>query len=301
MGHPGALQVTTQLTIQGATVRWVGPLGHGATSSVWLGDCQGTPCLLKLGKGPADAPRFADEAERLLFAAAPEFPSLLGIGLVGIALAVELGLSRPLTQAELRVEPGTPYLLLSSAPGAALDAVLAGSELSLVEREHLALAVARDLGAALSALHRSGAAHGDVKPANVIVASESSSGQLQYRARLVDFGLSGSAQLALPQGGTRRYLAPEVFGGIDGDARARDLWALGATLLEIVAPAALLGAHADVALSRESALSAVIQALLAGAPGARPSASWVFRQALSAAAGLPETDAAARRRAAVRR
>ncbi|HEY3667800.1 MAG TPA: protein kinase, partial [Polyangiaceae bacterium] len=293
--------MATQLTIAGAPVRWVEPLGHGASSSVWLGECQGAPCVLKLGKAPADAPRFADEAERLLFAAAPEFPALLGVGLVGPALAAELGPSRAGSLAELRPELGAPYLLLSWAPGVPLDATLADAALSQTAREQLALAVARDLGAALSALHGSGAAHGDVKPANVIVATETLLGQVQYRARLVDFGLSGSAQLAQPLGGTRRYLAPEVFSGRGGDARARDLWAFGATLLEIVAPAAAEAAIADIELSSESALSGVIQALLARAPGARPSASWVLRRALSSVDSAPELHAEARRRASVRR
>ncbi|HEY5374915.1 MAG TPA: phosphotransferase, partial [Polyangiaceae bacterium] len=251
--------MATQLTVKGATVRWIEPLGQGATSAVWLGDSDGTPCLLKLGRGPAEAPRFADEAERLLFAAAPEFPTLLAVGLVGAPLAAELTQSGVGAAGEL----GAPYLLLSAAPGQALDRILANPELGAGEREALALAVARDLGAALAALHGSGAAHGDVKPANVIVARDSSSGAAVYRARLVDFGLSGSAQVAQPIGGTRRYLAPEVFADRASDARARDLWALGATLLEILEPEAAEGAIADFELSAgEGPLSAVVHALL---------------------------------------
>lgn len=290
--------MATQLTVKGATVRWIEPLGQGATSAVWLGDSDGTPCLLKLGRGPAEAPRFADEAERLLFAAAPEFPTLLAVGLVGAPLAAELTQSGVGAAGEL----GAPYLLLSAAPGQALDRILANPELGAGEREALALAVARDLGAALAALHGSGAAHGDVKPANVIVARDSSSGAAVYRARLVDFGLSGSAQVAQPIGGTRRYLAPEVFADRASDARARDLWALGATLLEILEPEAAEGAIADFELSAgEGPLSAVVHALLARAPGARPSATWVFRRALSGTPGSLEADPAARRKAGVRR
>ncbi|HEX7452342.1 MAG TPA: hypothetical protein VF294_08660, partial [Polyangiaceae bacterium] len=106
--------------MKGAAVRWVAALGQGATSAVWLGDSEGTPCLLKLGRGPAEAPRFADEAERLLFAAAPEFPTLLAVGLVGAPLAAELMQSGIFAAGEARVELGAPYLLLSAAPGRAL-------------------------------------------------------------------------------------------------------------------------------------------------------------------------------------
>jgi hypothetical protein len=242
---------------------------------------------LKLGKGPAEARRFADEAERLLFAAAPEFPRLLGIGLASAGLAAELG---------ARLEPGTPYLLLSWAPGKSLDHVLSEGVLSQAEREALALSVARDIGAALAALHASGAAHGDVKPANIVIGAE--------RARLVDFGLSGAAHQALPSGGTRRYLAPELFAGGESDARARDLWALGATLLDVLDPTARPEAawvpSAELNDQVMGGLAPIIRALLSSAPGARASASWVSRRAQLLA---PSADDAAveRRKAAVRR
>ncbi|MEI9953094.1 MAG: protein kinase [Pseudomonadota bacterium] len=282
--------MATQLTIQGQAVRWAERIGQGATSSVWLSESAGVPCVLKLAKGPAEARRFADEAERLLFAAAPEFPALLAVGLAGPALGAELG---------QRVEPGTPYLVLSSAPGISLAQVLLDPALTSAAREELSLLVARDLGAALSALHGSGAAHGDVKPANIIVGA----GQ----ARLVDFGLSGAAQQAEPSGGTVHYLAPEVFAHADSDARARDLWALGVTLLEILDPESASRRDREFELRIQGTLAPVVRGLLAPAPGARPSASWVFRRALAGAAdaanGSDTNDAngALRRRASVRR
>ncbi|MEP7051627.1 MAG: protein kinase, partial [Pseudomonadota bacterium] len=259
-------------------------LGQGATSTVWRGESAGISCVLKLGRGPAEAPRFADEAERLLFAAAPEFPQLLGVGFAGALLCAELG---------VKFESGTPYLLLSAAPGVSLDHLL-GAVQQPGSREALAHTVARDIGAALSALHASGAAHGDVKPSNIVVG--------EGRARLVDFGLSGAASAPLT-GGTRRYLAPEVFADAAGDARARDLWALGATLLEILAPeaAVALGALSEREFHGESPLFPVVRALLARAPGARPSAAWVFRRAQASAPESAALEAAERRRASVRR
>ena len=107
--------MATQLTIQGQAVRWTERIGQGATSSVWRGEWAEGACVLKLAKGPAEARRFADEAERLLFAAAPEFPALLALGVAGPALGVELG---------QRVDTGTPYLVLSSAPGVSLAQLL---------------------------------------------------------------------------------------------------------------------------------------------------------------------------------
>jgi serine/threonine-protein kinase PknK len=265
-------------------VRWLEPMGQGATSAVWLGESEGTPCVLKLGKGPAEAHRFADEAERLLFAAAPEFPALLGVGLAGPGLSSELG---------VRVELGTPYLALSLAPGQSLDHVLLDAELRPAARDALALVIARDIGAALAALHATGSAHGDVKPANIVLGGE--------RARLVDFGLSGAAQQAQPTGGTRRYLAPEVFAGGEGDARARDLWALGVVLREVLTPHTAGAVSSELSWHSESELGQVVHALLATAPGARPSAAWVHRRAQSLSGSTDPANVVERRRAAVRR
>ena len=79
--------MATQLTVYGRTVRWTEQIGRGATSAVWLGDADGTPCVLKLGKGPGEAPRFADEAERLLTALNTRAPrTLYTIYLTRIAL-----------------------------------------------------------------------------------------------------------------------------------------------------------------------------------------------------------------------
>lgn len=259
--------MATQLTVNGRPVLVAERLGQGATSSVWRAELDGVACVLKLGKGPTEAPRFADEAERLLFGAAPEFPELLGVG----------------------SDAGAPYLLLSAAPGVSLDQRLGSGPAN----EAVAALVARDVGAALAALHGSGAAHGDVKPANVIVS--------EHGARLVDFGLSGAAHQTHTEGGTPRYLAPEVFGEGDGDARARDLWALGVTLLEIIAPESASAKPSDFELRSSSALAPVVRALLSRAPSARPSAGWVFRRALESAEAEPETSASARYLAAVRR
>ncbi|MEJ1960374.1 MAG: protein kinase [Gammaproteobacteria bacterium] len=206
--------------------------------------------------------------------------------MAGSGLGPELG---------LRLEPGTPYLLVSSAPGESLERLLADSQLAAAAREALALTVARDVAAALAALHGSGAAHGDVKPANIIVSSDAG------QARLVDFGLSGAAHQVEVRGGTARYLAPEVFGAGDGDARARDLWALGATLLEILEPAAAQVVVSEFEFRAAGALGPVVRGLLSRAPGARPSAAWVFRRALSGSAAEAPSAQRERRRECVRR
>ncbi len=83
-----------------------------------------------------------------------------------------------------------------------------------------ALAVARELAEALSALHERAIVHRDVKPGNLILSPTG--------LKLMDFGLAGPA----PEGqraGTPGFMAPEQIRGEPVDVRA-DLYALGAVL-----------------------------------------------------------------------
>lgn len=87
--------------------------------------------------------------------------------------------------------------------------------------------VAAGVGGALSAAHRHGVLHRDVKPQNILLGPDG-------RARLTDFGsarLDDAAALTQTAAlvGTLAYTAPEVLAGDRGDARV-DVYALGITL-----------------------------------------------------------------------
>src|SRR5262249_24120438 len=135
----------------------------------------------------------------------------------------------------------------------------------------LALVVARDVGRALADLYAAGLAHGDVKPANVVVTSDARG--RPDGARLVDLGLAADASDVMPRGGTRRYLAPELHDAA-GDARLRDLYALGLVLAEILS-ADVRGAERvtpELAQALPGELGRRVAALLSPAPAARPAA-----------------------------
>ena len=90
-----------------------------------------------------------------------------------------------------------------------------------------ALSVTTLLADALAALHEAGYLHGDVKPSNIGFTSNGS-------PKLLDFGLARETNDADTQGGTLRYLSPEVLSGRPAE-EADDVWSLCVVLHEMVA------------------------------------------------------------------
>ena len=233
---------------------------EGATSHVWraVDHETGERVALKVGKADAHRARLADEAERLASVGSPTMATVLGAGRV------------PHGVEGLRA--GAPYVAMQWVDGEPLDRFDAPSG---AEREEAAWVIARDVGAALRDLGDAATAHGDVKPANVVLLRK----RARIEACLVDLGLGGDAAAASPTGGTRRYLAPEVFAGRDtSDGRCRDLWALGLTLAETLDPDIATAAAARGAKLPEP-IGLIVRALLSESPGARPSAAWVAETA----------------------
>ena len=89
-----------------------------------------------------------------------------------------------------------------------------------------ALDIAALLADALAALHEAGYLHGDVKPSNVGFAADDS-------PKLLDFGLARETNDATSQGGTARYLSPEMLSGRPAE-EADDVWSLCVMLYEMV-------------------------------------------------------------------
>ncbi len=264
--------------LSGWRFRPIEPLGSGATSQVWLAEDRerGDQVALKVARDAAHVATLAQEAERLLVVDSPALARLRDAGRV--------------PPGKWEIEPGSAYVALDWAEGRELDVRV---KRSAAKREALALAVARDVALALEELHGAGSAHGDVKPANIVSDDQTGS------ARLIDLGLGDAVDRAAPRGGTPRYLAPEVFDAArSGDGRARDLWALGLVLAEIASPRVADATDPAEAARDDSlppALEPIVTALLSPAPGARPSAAWVRRRALSAL-GQSEPPAAVRER-----
>ncbi len=92
----------------------------------------------------------------------------------------------------------------------------------------IALAVIRDCLAALSALHRAGIVHGDLKPSNIML-------KRTGNAKLIDLGSAFAAHDLPPhRTWTPAYAAPEVHRG-ETATPLSDLLSLGYVLVELLA------------------------------------------------------------------
>lgn len=158
-----------------------------------------------------------------------------------------------------------PYLVMELAPGRALSDHIEEGTLPL---DRL-MAVGGALADALGAVHAVGLAHGDVKPANVVMDDD------MREVRLVDFGLAGSLA-----GGSAAYAAPEVLGSGPPSASA-DVYSLGLTLWAALhgAPLGTSGEElawrcrqAPVPTAGPQWLRDLLSSMLSPGPAGRPSA-----------------------------
>ena len=177
--------------------------------------------------------------------------------------------------------------LLDAGPGMLVTEWTDGEPVALAasrhDRERTAARVAHSVGRALEELHQAGVHHGDVKPTNVLLARHEPTRDAasDRGATLIDLGLAGDVG-APALGGTPRYASPELSErGESGPAA--DLWALGLVLAEILDPRVARSEDPRAAVAAwggaESEPARWVHALLAAAPGGRPSASWIASRA----------------------
>jgi serine/threonine-protein kinase len=189
---------------------------------------------------------------------------------------------------------GVPFIVMDMVDGWSLEQWL--KEKGKLEIRDAAR-VARDIALGLGAAHASKIVHRDVKPSNVLIDGRTGIAKLTdfgaaKRDRPEDQALTAHGQTI----GTPRYMAPEQVHGEPVDPRT-DLWALGATLFEMLAgqpafsatslprlyqaiiaddPPRLAGLRPDV----PPELAALVSRLLSKSRGARPDTADEVAEAL---------------------
>ncbi|HET6190263.1 MAG TPA: serine/threonine-protein kinase, partial [Trebonia sp.] len=188
-------------------------------------------------------------------------------------------------------EDGRPWIVMELVPSQSLDQVLVVEGRLPAAR---AGRIGQQLLSALAAAHAAGVLHRDVKPSNVLIATNKSGDGWDERAVLTDFGIAqfeGDPRLTQTGMvmGSPGFTAPERIRGSDASP-ASDLWSLGATLYAavegrgpyeqrggaITTMSAIINEDAPIA-PHAGKLAPVIAALLRRDPTTRPSASAASR------------------------
>lgn len=194
---------------------------------------------------------------------------------------------------------GIEYVVMERVHGASLEGYLhrkqtAGEPLGVVEAVDLLIAIAD----ALTAVHRAGIAHRDVKPANVMLAPGGRVVLMDFGLFLPEFEVAAQATIA----GSPQYMAPEAISNTvePGAGGLVDLYALGVMAYEMLAgvppfqgetPDEVWDRHLydpipDLAQARPdvpASLASLVRDLLAKDPSLRPQSPdavvWQLRSA----------------------
>jgi serine/threonine-protein kinase len=170
---------------------------------------------------------------------------------LGDAIRHEIKLARAITHANVvRVHDfgeaqGRRFLTMEYVPGTTLRELL--SQRGAFELAP-GLQIAKQLCRGLSAVHRAGIIHSDLKPRNVMV-------MWSGVAKLMDFGVArarasqGPASYMASVGGTPQYMSPEQARGAELDERS-DVYALGVLMFELFTGAVPFTAESEAELLR---------------------------------------------------
>ncbi len=198
-----------------------------------------------------------------------EFSLISSLNIPGVVPVVDFGLE-PASSSS----PARPYFTRSYVPGATL-----GGAARLLEANKL-LEVFATTCAIVADLHAQGIAHGDLKPANVIV-------DPQVAPHLIDLGLAAPFSALAhhrPVGGTRSFMAPELFEG-KAPGVLSDIYALG-VMLQYVLEERTTWSDRELVRRVRSLASQAAHAT----PEARVASAWELAVSLRRLLGLPVAD-----------
>jgi len=140
--------------------------------------------------------------------------------------------------------------------------------------------IGRQIAEALTALHRAGYIHGDVKPENILLTKHGPAVLIDLGfARYIDETWNGfDAGLGL---GTPNYLAPELTSDKPRVSPASDWYSFGVTLFEMLT-GGLPNRNSSLRTGRlPPRLSSLIDRLLSPLPSARPAGSVIMHELIA--------------------
>jgi len=129
---------------------------------------------------------------------------------------------------------GRPFIVMQYVAGRTLRALAREDAAGLV-------GLLRDAALAVHAAHEQGVIHRDLKPDNLMVEGDPASGPLGRRVYVMDFGLAKEENVGMTLStagsllGTPCYMSPEQVEAKTAVDRRADVYALGATLFELLA------------------------------------------------------------------
>jgi serine/threonine protein kinase len=192
-------------------------------------------------------------------------------------------------------EQDRPWIIMEYLPSTSLADKLREGPMEVDDVIRLAI----QLCSALTAAHRAGIVHRDIKPGNVLLGEDGT-------VKITDFGISramGDVQLTATGeiSGTPAFLAPEVARGEDATS-ASDVFSLGATLYTALEggtpygtaenPIALLYRASSGEITppvRSGILTPLLTRLLDVRPDSRPTMAETERELRALAVGEPST------------
>lgn len=265
--QPGEQRLTEEDRRIAGRYRLITRIGGGAMGVVWQGQDSSLDRVVAvkelLLQNGLDAAKTAEARSRVMREG---------------RIAARLQHPHAITVFDVVEDSGRPWLIMEYLPSESLAAVLSAK--GTLPPEDV-VRIGRQLASALTAAHKAGIVHRDVKPGNVLLGEEGT-------VKITDFGISRAAgdvtitatgEIA----GTPAFLAPEVARGHEADFRS-DVFSLGATLYTAVEgvppygwgenPMALLHrvAREDVTPpQRAGVLTPVLTRLLQAKPEDRPS------------------------------
>jgi len=196
-----------------------GTIGRGATAEVFLAHDRTTdsPVALKVldsrqAREPKVRARFILEAQAAALISHPSIVKVLDVGLI---------------------EDGAPYIAMEFLFGEPLSTYLVRSKRMAPS---VGLPLVRQIAVGLSAAHRAGIVHRDIKPGNIFLLGEKGT---PYGAKILDFGFAKLNELAglTATGttvGTLQYMAPEQAVSDPAEPRT-DVYGLGILMYRLFA------------------------------------------------------------------